>query len=298
MPLPVYRSSNRLRVCVPTRGRVKSQKSLKMFRLKDATRSGIVRVSFFVPECERVEFRKLYPWAEVETVPDSDMYGNVMQRIADSDDSRKVVLDDDMHLIRRRDPNSISQKDGAATDEDVSELWGRISEWFDKGYVHGGISYRQTNHYCVESFKTNTRVCGLTFFDSDVLAAERVRFDAVQERSDFHVTISLLELGYPNVCDYEFAAGQYQSGTNAPGGCSRYRTPEFLEQQASRLAELHPGVVSLVYKSRKADDVKAMASERGIPDVRVAWAKTIGKRSADRKYVPSPGRNVLVSEGI
>ena len=275
----------KLTVVIPTRGRLDRQNAMKFFRLEKMHDRKTLTVRFAVPDCELEQFTDLYGWAEVVNVPDSFRYGDIIQYLVLETPGRyKVLMDDDLHLIRRRNPNSISQKGGVATNQDVVDLFDRIREWLGE-YEHGGISYRQTNHFCHEPFANNTRANGMMFFDTKVLEVEGVRLDAVQERSDFHVTLSMLELGYPNVVDYEFAIGQYLTGTNADGGCSRYRSPKFLLEQAQLLADLHPGVVKMVYKKRKAGDVQAMSDgDKGIPDVRIQWAKALGLRSNHRKY--------------
>lgn len=274
-----------LNLYIPTRGRINSQKTIEHLEIKRLQQDSVLRCMFVVPTCEKSAFRRTYPWARLREVPDEFRYGDIIQYIAELDGRRKIILDDDMHLIRRRIPTQISQKGGVATSLDVDELMERINYWMDQGYVHGGISLRQTNHFCVgKSCKFNTRVSGMFFFDADVLNAEQVKFNAVQERSDFHVTLSLLELGYCNVCDYEFAVGQYLAGTNSPGGCSRYRDPAFLLSQAERLQLLHPEAVRVIFKSRKSKDVESMKGDLGIPDVRIQWARVVGIRADNRRY--------------
>jgi hypothetical protein len=284
----------KLHIYIPTRGRIDSQKSMKFFRLEKCKHE----VTFVCPFSEALAFQKTYPWAYVETVPDNYRYGNVCYRIMKETEGRyKVIIDDDLQLLHRRERTKISQTGSVATDEDADKLFDRIVYWLDKGYVHGGISLRQTNHFGNGVwYKTNTRVSGLMFFDSSIPNQEGVRFDAVQERSDFHMTLSLLELGYENVCDYEFMVGQYITGTNAPGGCSAYRTPQFLLEQAELLAKLHPKSVKVVYKQRKAEAVKSMADDKGIPDVRIQWARSLGIRKGQRKLGRVRLRSLMIKD--
>jgi hypothetical protein len=63
------------------------------------------------------------------------------------------------------------------------------------------------------------------------------------------MTLSLLELGYPNLISFKYMHDQPTSGSK--GGCERYRTKEMLDQEARKLQDLHPGFVSIVEKSTK-----------------------------------------------
>lgn len=59
---------------------------------------------------------------------------------------------------------------------------------------------------------------------------------------DYHMTLQLLRLGMPNKRSlvYRYSAGPRE----APGGCSTLRTPEREMWVASRLSELHEGIVT------------------------------------------------------
>ncbi len=87
---------------------------------------------------------------------------------------------------------------------------------------------------------------------------------------DFDVQLQLLKRGLGNACLYYWAQGQ--SKTNAPGGCSLWRTHEVHEAAARRLAELHPGLVRLRQKANKTD-----AGGFGTRmEVTIAWKKAAG----------------------
>lgn len=270
-----------LAVYIPTRGRIKQQFTMNTMFLAEPRTDDVV-VRFVVPQGEARQFRAVHPRVKITTVPDSYRYGDVMQSIlADKPGRYKAIVDDDMRLIRRRDKLNIRQKGGTATRADTRDLFARVKYWLGQGYKHGGVSLRQTNQYKPGKwFVVNTRVSGMLFYDSEVLMGEGLRFDVLQERSDFHVILSLFELGYANVVDYEFMVGQ-NIGTNAPGGCSTYRTPEFLREQALLLAEMHP-CVTVINKVRRMKQTAGMVGEEGIPDVRVQWRKAMGNRSSER----------------
>lgn len=276
-------------VYVPTRGRIRSQHSMESLCLKDLAESKEAYVKFVVPECEHDEFARTYRWASLATVPDSFKLGGILQYIVENLPGRfHVIVDDDMVLLRRRSRCKITQVGAAGTPRDAADMFRRILMWRDLGFAHGGFSLRQTNHFCKDAwYKTNTRVCGMHFFDTDVLSGEGIRFDALDARSDFHVILSLLERGYSNVCDYEFMVGQW---TNMPGGCSLYRNPQFLLDQAKKLAALHPNSVKLVSKTSTMQQTSATKFSDGtIPDVQVGWKKSFQLRMSDRMLDESFG---------
>jgi hypothetical protein len=283
---------NKLEVYIPTRGRIDRQITMKKFFLEEifTKAPSWLEIYFVVPTCEQCHFIAAHPWTDscVFSVKDTYKFGSVCQAIAEVSTGLTMLLDDDMLPLRRRDPYKTSQAGATANVQDVLDLFARVRSWLAQGYVHGGISLRQSNHYCTDTYyQTNTRTCGVTFFDARILKTEGIRFDAVEARSDFHVYLSLLELGYKNVCDYEFICGQWSGkmgGSNAPGGCAIYRTPAFLLEQASLLQKLHPRSVKLIYKQRKGEALAALATDEGIPDVRIGWSKAYGIRSHERKY--------------
>lgn len=159
-----------------------------------------------------------------------------------------------------------------------------MEDWLKRGYVHGSLSQRGGNNHCPESEKFIGRATDCHFYNAEILQAEGIRFNDVILRQDFHATLSLLELGYPNVIDHEFMAGQKDG---EPGGCQAYRTHEMLAEQAHLLASLHPGLVTVTSKSRKGGFGDST-------DVRMAWQKAFATRVKDRKV----SNVMLTAKGI
>jgi len=83
---------------------------------------------------------------------------------------------------------------------------------------------------------------------------------------DFDLTIQLLRMGKPNAVIYQYCWNQ--SGSNADGGCSQYRTLEMQAQAAHQLAKLHSGFVKVTEKQSK--NWKGMVTRT---DVIVYWKK-------------------------
>jgi hypothetical protein len=186
-----------------------------------------------------------------------------------------VTMDDDLRLYRRieRDEPALRMQ----TVQDSLDMFARIEKYLkDDGYAHGAISERGgNNHY--PPLEENYRALCLHFYDAKILHEEGIDHRAVIEREDYHVTLSLLELGYINAIDFEFAHDQLP---NVAGGCSRYRTPKMLADAAYQLAELHPGCVRVVERNTKASINRGMSL-----DVRVQWKKAFGRRANERKAI-------------
>jgi hypothetical protein len=65
----------------------------------------------------------------------------------------------------------------------------------------------------------------------------------VEIMEDFDLNLQMLRAGYSSAVLYKYANGQGE--TNAPGGCSTFRTLELHNRNVAKLAELHPGFVKL-----------------------------------------------------
>lgn len=274
--MPKLPDSYPLNVYIPTRGRLHKQYTMTNFHLSTM----LLNVCFIVPDSEAREFDSLYPTTPFLCVPDHFKLGSVMEYILKELPGRyKLLVDDDLCLMRRRDPSTTNQKGSKGTRYDVVDLFDRVRWWLKQGYVHGGISLRQTNRFVRDNwYKENTRCSGILFYDTAILIGEHLCADAVQDRSDFHLTLSLLELGYASTVDYEFMGGQV--GNNTVGGCTSYRTFDFMLSEALKLSQLHDHV-DLVYKKLKTRAANPRP-EQGVPDVRVGWKLATGTRAAMR----------------
>jgi len=156
-----------------------------------------------------------------------------------------LMLDDDVQFYRRRE-NSVYLRN-ADQPGDMEECLARVEEFLKAGYAAVGISPREGNNRIEAPYAENTRLIrALAFHTEPFLACEHQR---VQVMEDFDILLQLLRSGRPNANIYEFAQGQ--KSTNAPGGCSTYRTHQLHEKSAHRLAELHPSFVKLREKRNK-----------------------------------------------
>lgn len=261
-----------MRVYVPTRARIHKQITKREFFLDTIP----YRVTYLVPASELKQFRNAWPKIEdVADVPDDWGLSDIRQWLIDDPINRvdpyHVCMDDDLVFLRRKAPLDVHQRKG--NQQDAVECFQRMEYWLRQGYAHGSISQRGGNNHCPDAYKTIGRSTDCHFYNADILHGEGIQINAVRLRQDFHTTLSLLELGYPNVIDHEFMSGQKDG---MPGGCQVYRTKEMLEEQAHLLASLHPGFVTVVEKERKGGFGVST-------DVRMSWQKAYCSRLAERK---------------
>lgn len=171
---------------------------------------------------------------------------------AASDGLDKFVLcDDDVGFLVRRSADDWRLR-GAEPDE-VDEML----QWMSVAlmvYDHVGVSAREGNNRSgeggtLELVEPNTRIMRVQGFRTEsFLKCEHGR---VRVMEDFDIALQILGRGGSNAVSYWW--GQGQRKTNDTGGCSEWRTHEVHEESARRLAELHPGLVTLRKKSNIGD---------------------------------------------
>lgn len=257
-----------LHVFVPTRGRLDRQHTLRELMLERVA-DEICKVTVVVPECE------YYDWSggkyvetenvKLATVPDEFGFSDIRQHLLElnTDEPGHIVIDDDLRYFRRVGDTVQLEK---CSWEDIKVMFDWTAEVMNEGFIHGGISVRGGNNHVKEKEVQVGREMRHHFYDRERVLATGLDFRQVKIRQDFHATLWLLRHGEPNIINYEFA--QDQCGSNTDGGCSRYRTPEMLAEQAQVLADLHPGFVKVVEKYTKGAWGGGMRT-----DVTIQWQK-------------------------
>lgn len=192
--------------------------------------------------------------------------GSVAQK---RDEETFAMLDDDIDFLVRRGDDVWNLR--AAEDSEIVELFNSIEELLDE-YAEVGVSSREgQNRWGVGSKEQlvfpNTRLMRFVAFRTDDFMS--VEHGRVRVMEDFDVTLQLLRRGRPNALVAYWANGQRQ--TQQDGGCSIWRTHEIHEEAARRLADLHPGLVSLRQKNNKSGGEFGSRTE-----VTVQWKKAYG----------------------
>jgi hypothetical protein len=177
-----------------------------------------------------------------------------------------LMLDDDMIFQRRRADGKITN----CTDEEVSQAVGWVWETLPR-YAHVALATRFLGYADEAEYVENGRAMYALGYDARVLIDNECSFcEGMPQPStmeDFNMTLQLLTKGYPNCISLEWRITPGQS--NAPGGCSTWRTTDIQTRSARALQARFPHLVTLREKKEWRD------MEEGMLDVRVKWKGAI-----------------------
>lgn len=168
-------------------------------------------------------------------------------------ESKFLAMDDDIWFYTRTTPDPKNAKLEYSTPQQVNDMLAAVEHSLDV-YAHVGISAREGNNRFDQQSDgpyhavRNTRTLRALAYQTDEFV--KCEHGRVEVMEDFDVNLQLLERGLPNCNLAHWAQGQRQ--TNAPGGCSTYRTHEVQDRSARKLAELHPNFVKLRQKENKS----------------------------------------------
>lgn len=215
---------------------------------------------------------------------------NVRQYIVEHcTDNKILMIDDDLNFFYR--PYLEDVELYQATGEQILAAIKWIDEKLED-YAHCSLSARTQN------FQTTNRILRenslelktvrpwrIYGFRKDIILGEQLDFHAgldVNTMDDFHITLSLLELGYPNIVNFKYA--HEQRGSNSKGGAATYRDLELLKKCALNLEAKHPkGIVKTVQRKT----INSWGATKKNPvwrtDVRIQWQKALGIRVDESK---------------
>lgn len=159
-----------------------------------------------------------------------------------------VFFDDDLHFFARRDDDRTKFRQ--PTPQDIRAMVTAIGHHLGS-YAQVGIAPREGGNRLTDEYYENTRLMRVLAFRRDCVRPLKARFNDVHVMEDFHMNLSLLEAGHENLMLNNWCSNQAE-GSNAPGGCSHYRTDAVQTAAAHALATLHPpGIVKVVQKATK-----------------------------------------------
>lgn len=212
-------------------------------------------------EDSRAYYRRFPAHAVVTTAVKG--IGKVRQAVIDGNDGPVLMLDDDLRFFARRrdDPTKFVK----ASPRDVATMIAAVEKALER-HAHVAIAFREGANRNTDDTLLNVRCLRALGYDASVLKKEGVRFDRLPVMEDFDVALQLLRKGYPSLTLNRWV--QDQGTSNAPGGCSTYRSLEVQAKGAKGLARLHPGVVKVVQK-----ETKGAWGGGTRTDVQVAWKK-------------------------
>jgi len=273
-----------MKIYVPSKSRY-SEDEVRRGPLADFSDQWLERTVLVVPQEEQTAYLDGLGYAGFSgkgvTVvsPDSNVRGIAQTRLAIGKAAKFYgedmfcMVDDDVRFVRRKQEDATSLV--PCTKQDVDEMWAHV-HWFLHHYAHVGVSARQgNNNMGVGSrkslFDENTRTLRvLCYRTEEFLSVEHGRGEVME---DFDVNLQLIRKGHKNANLGWWS--QDQKMTNAPGGCSTYRSHEVHERSARRLAELHHPYVQLRQKQNKTGGEFGSRTE-----VTIFWKKAHGSAQA------------------
>jgi hypothetical protein len=192
---------------------------------------------------------------------------------AESYENPILMLDDDLSFWGWRSETDGKVKHLAASPSQKVAGFANFEELMF-GQAHGSIGYKlfANNRPLIER---NSRMLRALAYVPAVLRREKIKFTGAPVMEDFFVTLSLLQRGY--ACMTYNGLVQEQKGSNAAGGCSRYRTPAMQAEAAHMLKAAFPYLVTVVEKEEKEGWGGEFGNKR--TDVRVKWAAAYKPRT-------------------
>jgi hypothetical protein len=231
-----------MRVFIPSKSRFEPGQQRTINALPDKI---LEKTTLVVPEKEAHHYDKF--GVNVVCPPRSVKgIGPTRQWIVSGVFDKILMLDDDLHFITRRHDDPTKFKE--ATPSEIIRAFKEAENMLDK-YAHIGFCAREGGNRNTEKYTENTRLLRALGYNTKILREHKVRFNRVPVMEDFDVALQLLRLGFRSLLINWFGQGQWNS--NAPGGCSTYRTPELQAEGANKLKELHPEFVRVVEKETK-----------------------------------------------
>jgi len=278
-----------MKIIIPTMGRANIQRTAKNLLRADVPK--LYKCYMIVPINESVQYNSVY--GKDFKIITTNLYGinNIRQYIIESchtEDNKILMMDDDLHFNYRPSINNVTLP--VATNNQILEM----IQWIEnqlENFAHVGISARTQNFQLTNGMKkTNSfelqvvRPYRIYGFRKDIILGEKLDFHAglkINTMDDFHMTLNLLELGYPNIISCKWA--QEQCSSNAYGGASSYRNLELLKICALNLKEKHSQVVKITEKITR----KSWGGTEDNPvtriDVIIQWKKALGLRINESK---------------
>lgn len=248
-----------MKIFIPTRGRWSTLSTSTAALIPNALKSYVV-LATHDSEVEQYAESVPHEWLDLGLTVRGFSYDKIAEKrlkmgIAAREEGHEqfFMLDDDIDFLIRKHAQDFPLR--AQYSDDVIEMFNYLRELVRNGsFSHVGVSGREGNNQGgngtrEELLAHNTRCMRFVCYNTeDFLSVEHCRVDVME---DFDVTLQLLRKGRPNAVSFWYANGQKM--TNAPGGCSLWRTRELHNASASKLAQLHAPYVSLRQKENKTD---------------------------------------------
>lgn len=177
-------------------------------------------------------------------------------------DDHVVFMDDDLRFaVRRADDRT---KFRPPQPGDLQTML-RALDLSLLNYPLVGIGAREGGNRVIEYYVENSRIMRVLAFRRSYLRKHCLTFSPLVVMEDFHINLQILRSGARTCICNDWVSDQV-GGSDAPGGCSVYRTPQVQTDSANLLAKMHPGFVKVVEK-------KGWQGQGTRTDVMVYWKK-------------------------
>ena len=244
-----------IKIVIPTLGRINKQISYN--NLPDKYKKNVY---FVVREKEYKEIKHKYTiYADIIVLPKNIETGIAPTRVYILEyfkDDRIWMIDDDLTFYRKKPNNdeNIKKKwiSTKMTEKDFDILFLEITKYHNTGVVHGAINISSTPpslRYWPRN--KNGKIGGNVFLDIPNLPKDIEYFKYCPAAEDYDTNLQLLKKGYNNIIFTDFCAIEK---TNAPGGCSTFRTLEIHNKSQLLLKERHPKYVKINTKKKKKNN--------------------------------------------
>ncbi len=171
------------------------------------------------------------------------------QWILDNAEEDKVIMmDDDLRFFFRAEEKKFRQADPT----EVACMVNAVVAMLDH-YAHGGVTDRFMCNAQPRIFKENSRYYHILAYNKALFPDPAPRY-TLYTSEEQEMNLKLLTAGKKNFVITEWTTDDVPY---APGGCSMWRTPDLETQEAKKLAEMFPGIVT----------------NTGGPKNRIAWKK-------------------------
>lgn len=240
------------------------------------------RIRYVVPEDEAESYQKVldktFPGVTVLSCPEKGIAKTrhwIGRFAKEHSEPTFIMLDDDIRFYRRitNDEFHLRYTEPHEFGEMLKDVEHALTS-----HAHVGISAREGNNRfgdCAPRYTIvqNTRTLRALAYQTEAfLSCQHGRVEVME---DFDVNLQLLEKGLPNCILVHWAQGQAM--TNAPGGCSTYRTHQLHDESARKLASLHPKFVHLRIKENKSGGAFGIRTE-----VTIRWKDAFESAYANR----------------
>ncbi len=201
-------------------------------------------VALVVPAAQYAQYKPLAVRHGVRLIPcKHNGIAATRQFIGEGAKDKFLCLDDDLRFYRRLSTGVQLHKFNPT---DMATMLMTVSRMLDL-YAHVSVSARGGNNQLVyPSVECKRPLRALAYRRKPFLKCEHGR---VQIMEDFDVTLQLIAMGYPNLVITEYA--QDQPMTQAPGGCSDYRTHALHEKNVHLMHKLHGDICKVRDKENK-----------------------------------------------